>query len=70
MLDVRDDSHGGRGDGGEMWGVAARDGEWCGGSYGSGEGEYSWGSSVKLAGKVFRRRRWWPEVVRGEEAGG
>nr|GEZ10218.1 hypothetical protein [Tanacetum cinerariifolium] len=38
--------------------VAARGGEWCGRSCRSGEGEYFLGSPEKLAGKVFRRRRW------------
>nr|GEX74376.1 putative reverse transcriptase domain-containing protein [Tanacetum cinerariifolium] len=31
-------------------GVAARGGEWCGGSYRSGEGEYYWGSPEKFSG--------------------
>nr|GFB02528.1 hypothetical protein [Tanacetum cinerariifolium] len=41
----------------EMEGVvAARDGEWGGGSYRSGDGEYFGGTPEMLAEKVFRRR--------------
>nr|GFA99732.1 hypothetical protein [Tanacetum cinerariifolium]GFB22749.1 hypothetical protein [Tanacetum cinerariifolium] len=40
--------------------VAARGGEWCGGSYRSGEGEHFWGSPEKLpetaAGGRWRRK--------------
>nr|GEX81528.1 reverse transcriptase domain-containing protein [Tanacetum cinerariifolium] len=41
----------------------ARGGEWGGGSYRSGWEERFWGSPEKLAGKVFWRRWWWPEVA-------
>nr|GEW05039.1 hypothetical protein [Tanacetum cinerariifolium] len=41
--------------------LAARGGEWCGGSSRSGWEECFWGSPKKLAEKVFRQRRWWPE---------
>nr|GEX38503.1 hypothetical protein [Tanacetum cinerariifolium] len=50
-----------RGRGGEMmgqrWEVVARGGKWCGGSYRSGEGEYSWGSPKKFSGGGGGRRR-------------
>nr|GEX78642.1 glycosyl transferase, family 8 [Tanacetum cinerariifolium] len=43
--------------------MAARGGEWCGGSSRLGGGECFWGSQEKLAGKVFRRRWRWPKAV-------
>nr|GFA91102.1 hypothetical protein [Tanacetum cinerariifolium] len=38
-------------------GGAARGGEWCGGSYRSGEGEYFWGSPEKFSGGGWRAAR-------------
>nr|GEX31567.1 hypothetical protein [Tanacetum cinerariifolium] len=52
--------------------MAARGGEWCGGSYRSEEWEYFWGSPKKFSGGGGgggrRWLEWWPEIWERERA--